>query len=150
MRCILVMMGFAKRLMGVLLLIPFIVSQSHYIYTHHCHHKGTNNIIVFGGESGSSHGSCEHEAQKGCCETDSHSCTDSCCSIDEISPDPVIINGEKRLSKQDEGFKQLLPPVAILIKHVYLYIIYNVQHIQSRGAPPIGSLSLLSVVRLLC
>ncbi len=141
-----------KRIFGFLWLVVFSITSSHYIYSHHCNHKGIYHIILGFSQSDSGHQPCTHNSDKGCYDTDSHSCDDACCSLDNLSLETVIISSEKRLSKHDENFdKGFLSPLAITSKFSsYIYnnvkVLIQFTYIYNY-APP---LEVISTVRLIC
>ncbi len=139
-----------KKILGFILLLLFFSSHSYYLYYHHCSNKDVSYITF--GTSNSKDGPCNHDLPKNCCETNSHSCTNSCCSIDEIASDLIIINVEKRISKQDEDFNPVFSPVAITIEYASPLLIYNVKNPLSSSSINIfiAALDILSSIRLIC
>lgn len=139
-----------RKIEGFILLLLFFISNSYYVYSHYCNHEDISYITV--GIFSSEHEPCNRQSQKGCGEPDSHSCTRSCCSIDEISSDPIIINAEKRISKQDEGFKEAFFPVAVIIGYASPLICSKVKSTLSSLSinTLITTLKFLSSIRLIC
>ncbi len=141
-----------KRIFGFVWLVLFSVTHSQYVYSHHCNHKDTSYITLGFSQSGSEHQPCNHRSDKGCCESDSHSCNDSCCSLDNLSLETVIINGEKRISKQDENFDHDLLFLFALTSKFPPYIHYNIGYLVHLPniydyTPPLEA---ISTVRLIC